>query len=49
LVGVDVLGELGCAKLLEVLAEVLDRPASWLELGSEAASAQPLPYGRWLG
>jgi hypothetical protein len=48
LVGADVLGGLGCAKLLEVLAEVIDRPAPLLAVESEAAPAEPTPHGRRL-
>src|SRR5450755_5043868 len=47
-VGVDMLGEFGCAKLLEMFAQVLDRPAPAPGLSSQTAPGQPPPHGRRL-
>src|ERR1700730_3635977 len=47
-VGVDVLGEFGCTKPLEMVAQVLDRPAPAPGLSSQTAPAQPPPHGRRL-
>jgi len=48
-VGMDVLREFGGAKALEAVAELPDRPAPSLGLGSQAASAQPTAHGGCLG
>ena len=42
------LGEFGCAKPLEILAQVPGRPAPALDLSSQTAPAQPPPHGRRL-